>query len=375
VTDTPASPTPPAPIDFGALTAPVSTADVVAFRNTARMSRQPWAASTFTASSVATLVVLVIVAIVFGFMCLTILLSLIAGIAQREFSFGALVVPLLFAALLLVGVIWAARRIYRAAVPSMAVWTRWYRLTRFATANSLEFSPLTPDPTYPGAIFGHGDSRVVYDHLYRNDGRFLDMGDYRYSTGSGRSRETHHWGFLAIKLDRALPNMVLDAKANNTLFGTTDLPLSFSASQRLSLEGDFDKYFTLYCPKEYEPDALYVFTPDLMALLIDQTAQFDVEIVDDWMFLYSSKPLDLSNAPTINHLFKIVDTVGTKTVSQTERYSDDRIATPGATTGTSLNLVAPQGRRLKTRWPVLGTIISVLVFGYWVASFVYGLFK
>ena len=38
-------------------------------------------------------------------------------------------------------------------------------------------------------------------------------------------------------------------------------------TQVLSLEGDFDRYFTLYCPKEYERDALYVFTPDLMALL------------------------------------------------------------------------------------------------------------
>jgi hypothetical protein len=368
VTDTSASSIDPAPIDFGPLSAPVPAANVIAFRNNARMLRQPWAVSTFTASTVVSIVVLVLVAILFGFICLTILLSLVAGIAEGQLGFGALVVPLLFAALLLTGVIWAVRRAYRAAVPSLATWTRWYRLSTFADANQLEFSPLTPDPTYPGAIFGHGDTRQVYDHLYRNDGRFLDMGDYRYSTGSGRNRTTHHWGFLAVKLDRTLPNMVLDAKSNNTLFGTTDLPLSFSADQRLSLEGDFDRYFTLYCPKEYEQDALYVFTPDLMALLIDQTAQFDVEIVDDWMFCYSSKPLNLNDVPTVNHLFKIVDTVGAKTVSQTKRYSDDRIATPGA------DMVAAQGRRLKARWPVLGTILGVLVFGYWLASFVYGLF-
>ncbi len=360
-------------IDYGPLTSRVPTANVIAFRNGARMSRQPWAIATLTAGTVITIVALVIVAIVFGFMCLTFLLYLISGIVAGQLSVSAVIVPLLFAMLFLVGVIWAARRAYRAAVPSMGTWTRWYRLSAFADANHLEFSPLSPDPTYPGAIFGHGDSRQVYDHLYRNDGRFLDLGDYRYTTGSGRNRETHHWGFLAIKLDRALPNMVLDAKSNNTLFGTTDLPLSFSADQRLPLEGDFDRYFTLYCPKEYEQDALYVFTPDLMALLIDQTAQFDVEIIDDWMFFYSSKPLDMSDAPTVNHLFRIVDTVGMKTVSQTERYTDDRVAAPGPA-GSVISVIAPQGRRLKTRWPVIGTILGVLIFAYWVGSFVYGLF-
>lgn len=42
----------------------------------------------------------------------------------------------------------------------------------------------------------------------------------------------------------------------------------------LSLEGDFDRYFTLYCPGDYERDALYVFTPDLLALLIDESRHF-----------------------------------------------------------------------------------------------------
>jgi uncharacterized membrane protein YfbV (UPF0208 family) len=360
-------------IDYGPLTGPAPAANVIAFRNGARMSRQPWAVATFTAGTVVSIVVLVLVAIMFGFIALTILLSLIAGVMAGQLGFGALVIPLLFCALFLAGVIWAARRAYRAAVPSLATWTRWYRLSNFADANHLEFSPVTPDPTYPGAIFGHGDTRQVYDHLYRNDGRFLDLGNYRYSTGSGRNRTTHHWGFVAMRLDRRLPNMVLDAKSNNTLFGTTDLPLSFSADQKLSLEGDFDNYFTLYCPNKYEEDALYVFTPDLMALLIDQTAEFDVEIVDDWLFLYSTTPLNLSDVPTLNHLFRIIDTVGATAVSQTERYSDNRVATPGLT-GTTMNAIAPEGRRLKTRWPVIGTIVGVLIFSYWMGSFVYGLF-
>ena len=122
----------------------------------------------------------------------------------------------------------------------------------------------------------------------------------------------------------ALPHMVLDATANNGLFGTSTLPISFDRAQVLSLEGDFDRYFTLYCPRDYERDALYVFTPDLLALLIDESRHFDVEIVDDWMFVYSATRFDMTDPGTLRRLFRIVDTVGAKTLRQTARYADGR---------------------------------------------------
>ena len=141
-------------------------------------------------------------------------------------------------------------------------------------------------------------------------------------------------------------------------FGS-NLPASFDKSQILSLEGDFDQYFTLYCPKAYERDALYVFTPDLMALLIDNAAPFDVEIVDDWMFVYSAKPFRSTEPAVYQRLFQIVDTVGAKTLSQTDRYVDENIGQFAA------NIVAPQGARLKRGFSVIGLIVTLglVVFG------------
>src|SRR5690606_15087483 len=132
---------------------------------------------------------------------------------------------------------------------------------------------------YPGSIFDIGNGRHSFGNYRRPFAPELDIGSYRYTTGSGKNKSTHTWGYAAIKLPRKLPNMLLDARNNNSLFGT-NLPVSYRRDQVLSLEGDFDKYFTLYCPRQYERDALYVFTPDLMALLIDESAAFDVEIVD-----------------------------------------------------------------------------------------------
>ena len=137
----------------------------------------------------------------------------------------------------------------------------------------------------------------------------------------------------------------------------------------LHLEGDFDNYFTLYCPKEYERDALYVFTPDLMALLIDNASPFDVEIVDKWMFVYSSATLDLRQPAVHQRLLGIVDTVGAKALSQTERYADERVGDVTA------NIVAPQGRRL-TRRISIGAVVAVAAFAvFWLWQLFGGFFS
>src|SRR5690606_561171 len=152
--------------------------------------------------------------------------------------------------------------------------------------------------------------------------RFVEFGNYQYTTGSGKNRSVHRWGYVAVKLDVPLPNIVLDALGNNTL--GTNLPASFARDQRLSLEGDFDDYFTLYCPQGYEADALYLFTPDIMARFIDHAAQLDVEIVDDWMFLYMQRPASTTDAATWAWLFGAVGALMTK-FDQWARWRDDRL--------------------------------------------------
>jgi len=240
-------------------------------------------------------------------------------------------------------------------------------LSRFADANGLSFSASDSSPQYPGAIFSIGSGRMVKDHLQSTTDRFLDMGNYQYTTGSGKNQQTHNWGFMAMHLDRKLPHMMLDSRANNSIFGT-NLPASFSKDQVLSLEGDFDKHFTLYAPKAYERDALYVFTPDLMALLIDEASPFDVEIVDDWMFVYSSRKFDVVSPALYQRLFRIVDTVGAKTLSQTDRYVDERVGSFAA------NFVAPQGQRLKKGIPVLGIVFVVVFVAIWLLPQVTAIF-
>ncbi|WP_223691965.1 DUF3137 domain-containing protein [Leifsonia poae] len=336
----------PATVDYTALTEPITVAEVKAFRRAARAS----STGMRTVRTIAT----VGVAVVIG--------CLVLAIAVAGFSEGS---PPVTAGLLALGLAAVAVACVAVVLASRARWGAWMRLDRFARANRFAFSSRSEAPAYPGSIFSQGSDRAIRDRITSTTGHTFDLGTLDYVTGSGKSREEHHWGYLAVRLDRPLPHMVLDAKSNNGFFGTTNLPEGFSRAQRLSLEGDFDRYFTLYCPKEYERDALYVFTPDLMVLLIDEAQNFDVEIVDDWMFVYAATPLRLVEPAVARRMFRILATVGAKATDRATRYSDDHAgALPGRT-------IAPAGRRLRTSFPVIGAVFAVLLIGYGIASAIF----
>ncbi len=61
-----------------------------------------------------------------------------------------------------------------------------------------------------------------------------------------------------------------------------------------------------------------------MALLIDETGDFDVEIVDEWFFVYARHGFDLSNATLWRRLERIRHVVGAKAITQTDLYANAR---------------------------------------------------
>ncbi len=260
---------------------------------------------------------------------------------------------------------------------------RAYRLATFARANGLSFVGAVPNPPLPGLIFSQGSSRAASSALRGEHPRFVEFANYRYTTGSGKNRTTHRWGYVAIKLDAPLPHIVLDALGNNGLFGSTNLPIGFDRDQRLSLEGDFDRHFALYCPAGYERDALYLFTPDVMARFIDNAAELDVEIVDDWLFLYAKRDLVTLDPATWAWLFGAVGALLDK-LAQWSRWRDERLAAPpvpdAAVSNPSTALpfdaptgvltpppgVATGGRRLRRGVPWLAIVIPAVFFLGWV---------
>ncbi len=295
-----------------------------------------------------------------------------------------------FLAVILLGVVAAAAKLVT-AIRSMIVprwwWEAAYRITRFAATNDLRYGH-DEAVSYPGIIFGTGIKRTAERRLTTTAGRRVEIGNYRY-TMPAENRENarvHGWGYVAITLDRRLPHLLLDAKANDSsVFGikTSNLPVDLVRDQRISLGGEFDDRFTLYAPSDYGRDAFYIFAPDLMALFIDRLGTFDVEIIDDTMFVYGAR-FDLLDPGTYVWLQELVDTVVARTVRRTQRYRDDfalletdpavppsqPLSAPLFALGgdgppqTATDNVGEKGRRLRRRRWGLWSIVGLLVIGY-----------
>jgi hypothetical protein len=97
--------------------------------------------------------------------------------------------------------------------------TDWALLARFADANGLRFGIRSADPHYPGLLFNKGHSRASTLHLFSPTGALTDVGGYKYTTGSGKNSTTHHWHFAAFRLPRPVPHLLLDATANDGVWG------------------------------------------------------------------------------------------------------------------------------------------------------------
>ena len=356
--------------DARPLTDPVDPASVRAFA--AELRARP------TSGASASTVIGIVVAVIAAVVMIPILVSVVIGLGSLGGSPAAAAVPIALIVLLVAAVavmIWLSVR--------NAQTTR-YRLHRFAQANGMSYEPKIADPPLPGMIFHLGRSRQSTDLVRGTRPRFVEFGNYQYTVQSGKNSTTYRWGYVAVKLDVPLPHIVLDAKGNNG-FGS-NLPASFQKAQRLSLEGDFDEHFTLYCPAGYERDALYLFTPDIMARFIDNAAQLDVEIVDDWLFLYTQRKVSTLDPDTWAWLFGTVGALLTK-LDQWSRWRDEHLiasdpvsAGPAPTAPQALPFVPPvglvtpppgvaaQGRRLKRGSTWLPVIVVIGFIAFWIFS-------
>lgn len=225
------------------------------------------------------------------------------------------------------------------------------RMRQFAKANGFEFYEGS-ERNESGLIFSRGRSRHFRIFQATNQ-PWSELGNYNYTIGSGKNRQTFYYYYLRIPLPRRLPNMVLDSKKNN-IFGMSNLPEKFSRNQKLELEGDFNNYFTLYAPAEYKTDALYIFTPDVMQAMIATSGKFDAEIVDDNLYLYAQGRYKLTNSKKLKTLFELAATLNKEFDRQALYYTDDNVGNRTA------NTIAEPGRRLKSHTPTLMVVALVI---------------
>ena len=170
-----------------------------------------------------------------------------------------------------------------------------------------------------GLLFNLGERRTKSNRLGK-EGVFTIF-DYKYSTGSKDNKRAHNWSVSRLKLTRKLPNLVFDSTSNNQWF-LSNLPVTFKNSQKISLEGDFDKYFTLYAPKKYKIDTLSFITPEVMAHMIDELRDAEIEIIDNYLYIYrEGNTDDYGYKLLITELFELAEEIE----DNIDSYRDDRL--------------------------------------------------
>ena len=255
----------------------------------------------------------------------------------------------------------------------------------FCAEREFVFRDRVVNPPVSGLLFRSSRNVVmqgVIDAL-STDAPFL------YARVSARGRRLRGLKLIMLPLSRPVPNMVLLSTTGNVL---GRLGIALKEAQRLRVEGDFHRQFTLYCPAEYRVDALYVFTPDLLGRLMDAAPGCDLEIVDDRVLIYApahafSKPGQLDALPPLAQFLH------EKFDRQTRRYRDARrpdealqdpfrraqvAMSQGAGGG---HMVGSAGRRLRTRttaWQKAGiaaaATLALAAATYWLTMVATALF-
>ncbi|QJU55618.1 hypothetical protein SCB71_00845 [Herbiconiux sp. KACC 21604] len=234
-----------------------------------------------------------------------------------------------------------------------------HRLMRFAAANSMSYQPGPTGAERGSPLKARGGLNLT--RVLRTAGeRAIEFANYELAAPTSTSTSPPFGGYAALRLPAPLPNILLRSEDGPRRSLLT--PAALRGSQVLSLEGDFDRFFRLYCPEGYERDALYLFTPDVMARLVDHLRGLDVEIIDDWMYLVSSRDLVTDRADRWLALTAAVDALDDR-VERWGRWRDERAAGAagaGAAGAASaggvgqppvrVRQVAKQGRRLRTIW-------------------------
>lgn len=150
---------------------------------------------------------------------------------------------------------------------------------QFAELNGWKYKSYSDPNQEQGIMFRQGHSRIIYNCVEGIiDERNFRVFSYNFSIGSGKHRKTYFYTVFAFKFKGSFPNIYLNNKVNS---------YSIKVGEPIPLPTEFEKSFSLSAPKEYEIEALEIFTPDVLASLLDNKFNHDVEFINQEMLIFS----------------------------------------------------------------------------------------
>jgi len=158
----------------------------------------------------------------------------------------------------------------------------------FAKANGYNFRQSGDIGNQTGLLFSIGDNRGASEIVSGNYRQwdFL-LFKYDYSSGIGQNRGISTHTVMAVNFHTTLPAFVLRRPHKLQLLEEEGESLTKSGyTEKVKLEGDFDKHFEVYIPPNSQVAALSILTPDVMQTLI-ALDKYEIEMtINGVLYIY-----------------------------------------------------------------------------------------
>jgi hypothetical protein len=204
---------------------------------------------------------------------------------------------------------------------STRAWTQKNMVWKqFAEANGWYTVPVLPnDPRFvPPGIMRYSAKLVMSDVVHAQfEGHECDVFLLEISSGSGRSKGTHYYTIARVLLSKPFPHIILDSKSTWALLHRG------GATAKASLEGNFDKHFSLYHDPGEHIDALSIVTPDVMQTLLKMPQKHDIEIVDNYLFFMAVQ--DHRGPEALPKLLETVDALADQIAHKAKTFRSDKV--------------------------------------------------
>jgi hypothetical protein len=211
-------------------------------------------------------------------------------------------------------------------------------MRQFAQIAGFQYNEKIPaaDVAAPYLQIGYNRSlEDVVGGIFQNyPARFFN---FNCVVGEGKSRHTITFTAAQIGYKATLPHIFLDAHhhyfTEEAIFSLKNPVENDKNEEFLKLEGNFNKYFTLYAPKGYEIETLQILTPDIMQDLIEYSKNFSLEIYGSNLYIYSRKVI--TNGKNLCALYDLAKFLAAKVAPEIEKIRIEAIPTnyspPGKT--------------------------------------------
>lgn len=276
-----------------------------------------------------------------------------AGIPLHRRFLVVLAGVLLLTAAIVVGLWWLGRIGVLARVPLIAAFGvgygllgaagfLWYavalsrrtKLALFAWTNGWAYADLLQGTRRPGAAFARMRRAVERGVVASDDPRIpFELGT-AHSVGSRDEGATlqRPFAFVELPLAAKVPHIVLRNRRRSIV------PTLGLRGARMDLEGHFATTFQLLVPEGYQRDALYLFTPDLMARVLDLGSGGELELVEDRAYLYLPARTRFDEPDVMRGIIELAEELHRRLAARTAAYRDETVRPVAHEEGVTIGL-------------------------------------